>query len=134
MTDEQQIGELKEMLQQVTNRWCPEFSLLTETVQQQQLRALLQLNAYTMDADRVLKGERPIRTIYPLPLPGLADLKLVEALKSVISAIERGELKIVGRTAAFGMSSETVRVNEEATQHMARCLAMSLPEEHEPAA
>lgn len=69
MSLQNQVDETKQSLDRVLNEWCPEFSRKTETYEVQMMRALLQLNAYDLDARRVLAGEQPIRTSYPLPLP-----------------------------------------------------------------
>jgi hypothetical protein len=63
------MSELRQQMDGVLQRWCPEFSRRTETYEVQMMRALLQVNAYELDAKRSLAGERPIRTDYPLPLP-----------------------------------------------------------------
>lgn len=52
----------------VLDRWCP-AAHRDEEVALRMMRALLLLNAYEEDSKRVLRGERPIRTDYPLPLP-----------------------------------------------------------------
>jgi len=71
MTHAQHIAELKTGINETLTRWCPEFSLKTEVGDIQVLRALLAFRAYDLDAQRVLRGEQPIRTDYPLPLPKL---------------------------------------------------------------
>lgn len=69
MTEAEQQAELLRGLEETAARWCPEFSLKTESKNVQTMRTLLAFRAYDLDAQRCLKGERPIRTDYPLPLP-----------------------------------------------------------------
>lgn len=54
------------------------------------MRALLHLNAYEQDVARVSRGERPIRTSYPIPLPSAkqgAAPELLEALETIAPLI-----------------------------------------------
>lgn len=67
MKTEQEKTEVLKMLESVVSKWSPDTG---EPFQVRMMRALLNLNAYHLDAERVLRGEPPIRTIYPLPLPG----------------------------------------------------------------
>jgi hypothetical protein len=69
MTDAEQQVELQRGLQETIARWCPEFSRQTEPIEVQLMRTLLHFRAYDLDVQRVLAGQRPIRTDYPLPLP-----------------------------------------------------------------
>lgn len=69
MTEAEQQAELLRGFEETAARWCPEFSLKTESRSVQTMRTLLAFRAYDLDAQRCLRGERPIRTDYPLPLP-----------------------------------------------------------------
>ncbi len=58
--------ETKKIIDDILGRWCP---VQGEELPIRMMRALLQLNAFELDYKRVLAGEQPIRTDYPLPLP-----------------------------------------------------------------
>ena len=59
--------EVMEVLNKTINRWCPEC-FNHETFEIRMMRALLQVNAFTLDADRIKNGEEPIRTDHPVSL------------------------------------------------------------------
>lgn len=65
----QQAAELRCRIDDILSRWCPAFSIKHEIFEQQVIRALLHFGAYELDVQRVMRGEQPIRTDYPLPLP-----------------------------------------------------------------
>ena len=62
----QQQKETKALLEGVLKRWAP---FPNDPLEHKMMRALLNLNAFEMDCERVRKGEKPIRTDYPIPLP-----------------------------------------------------------------
>lgn len=66
MNDEQQLKELRETINDVLSRWAP---FPNDPHEHKVMRALLHLAAYEKETKRVLAGEQPIRTNYPLPLP-----------------------------------------------------------------
>ena len=69
MTEAEHQAELLRGFEETAARWCPEFSLQTESKSVQTMRTLLAFRAYDLDAQRCLRGEQPIRSDYPLPLP-----------------------------------------------------------------
>jgi len=85
MTDQEQQAELLRGVTEIINRWCPEFSLKTETREIQIMRTLLSFNAYDLDAQRCIRGERPIRSDYPLPLPQRLTTEQKDAVASRLS-------------------------------------------------
>lgn len=66
MTSTQQGDEALRHLKEVVNRWAPASN---EEFEVRMMRALLHLYAYEKEVERVMRGERPIRTDYPIPLP-----------------------------------------------------------------
>ncbi len=64
------ITEIQNTINDVLSRWAP---FPEETFQQKVMRALLQLAAFEKDYKRVMNGEQPIRTFYPLELPKKTD-------------------------------------------------------------
>jgi len=60
--------EIMQMLGNVIDRWCPE-TCKNESFELKMVRALLELNAYMLDYDRIQKGEDTIRETYPIQLP-----------------------------------------------------------------
>lgn len=60
--------EIRVQLENVIDRWCPE-SCKDESFELKSMRALLQLNAYMLDYDRVKRGEQPIGPSFPIELP-----------------------------------------------------------------
>lgn len=89
------VVETSKRIDGLIRRWCPEFSRLNETKEMQLMRVMLQLNAYEMDASRVLLGQSPIRTDYPLPLPTPPPTKLIEAAKQAVTALTSGEDRVL---------------------------------------
>ena len=93
MTTAQQMAETQQILERTVDRWSPKT---TEPFSSRMMRALIHLNAYEQDAARVLRGERPIRTDYPIALPekgGVveAKLKAYRNLHEIVSdCVERG--------------------------------------------
>lgn len=84
MSAHDQLAETQGILEGVVSRWAPSTG---EQFDIRMMRALLHLNAYEQDVARVNRGERPIRTSYPIPLPGAkqgADPELLEALETVL--------------------------------------------------
>ena len=76
MIDRKQLEETREVLDGVMTRWAP---FPSEPQDIRMMRSLLHLHAYEKDVERCLKGETPIRTDYPLPLPD----RLPEAIASL---------------------------------------------------
>lgn len=85
MTEAEHQAELLKGIDAIIQRWCPEFSIQTESRSVQTMRTLLALNAYDLDAQRCLRGERPIRSDYPLPLPNRLSREQKEAVADKLS-------------------------------------------------
>ena len=86
MSTHDQLAETQGILEGVVSKWSPSTD---EQFDIRMMRALLQLNAYEQDVARVNRGEPPIRTSYPIPLPCTkqgAALELLEALDGKLKA------------------------------------------------
>lgn len=89
MNSEDIEKEIAEQLEIVITRWCPE-TFKHEPFKSRMIRALLQLNAYMLDYDRVKRGEQPIGPSFPIELPDFKKnesheqvrARLIEYLKS----------------------------------------------------
>ena len=84
MSTHDQLAETQGILEGVVSKWSPSTD---EQFDIRMMRALLQLNAYEQDVARVNRGEPPIRTSYPIPLPCTkqgAALELLEALEGLV--------------------------------------------------
>ncbi len=68
MNNEDLQRETIEQLENVVDRWCPE-TCKHEPFKSRMIRALLQLNAYMLDYDRVKRGEKPVGPSFPIDLP-----------------------------------------------------------------
>jgi len=69
MNDAGRQREIERAIERIIDRWCPEESKKKEPMNVKFIRTLLHLHAYDEDAQRVLRGEKPVRNDYPLPLP-----------------------------------------------------------------
>ncbi len=63
------MEEVRKQLESVVDRWCPP-AFKHEDFSVRMMRALLNLDAYEADFKLASEGQPPIRTDYPLPLPG----------------------------------------------------------------
>jgi hypothetical protein len=72
MTRDQQLAEVREIVTATVDRWCPKV-FNYEPFEVRMMRAILAVNAYEMEVERALKGERAIRTDFHLPLPVVAS-------------------------------------------------------------
>lgn len=68
MTTKEHMDEVQGLLENACSMWCPE-NFNHEPLNVRMMRALLNVNAYTNDSQRVLARQAPIRTEYPLPFP-----------------------------------------------------------------
>lgn len=89
MSPQDQLAETQGILEGVVSRWAPSTG---EQFDIRMMRALLQLNSYEQDVARVNRGELPVRTSYPIPLPSTkqgAAPELLEALESSVAFAEQ---------------------------------------------
>jgi hypothetical protein len=73
MEDNQYVREANDAINTTIDNWSSEKC---EDKVVRMMRALLNLHAFSLDYQRVLRGERPIRTSYPLPLPAPVEKEI----------------------------------------------------------
>ncbi len=73
MEDSQYMREVNDAIDKTIDNWSPDKN---EEKEVRMMRALLRLNAFSLDCQRVLRGEKPIRTDYPLALPIKKEIKI----------------------------------------------------------
>jgi len=92
MTHVEQVSEACDTIDEVLSRWAP-FN--DEPANTRMIRALLHLAAYEKDVERVQRGERPIRTDYPLPLPTCETrprTTTIDATAPLVKPIDKGDI------------------------------------------
>ena len=90
------IELIRDRVQQIIDEWSPRSQL--EPFEARMTRTLLELAAFRDDTNRVLAGERPIRTDYPLPLPAdqTKHQKIQQFLRGLLSDVNEGVITSEG--------------------------------------